>query len=75
MLSVKIAVFPTQSSKEKPAKVDEDLITNCEATNKFKNACGLWLKQLLPNRKYVIMTDANLKNADYALVTEDPEQK
>ena len=40
------------------------------------NACDLWLKQPLPNRQYVLMTNANFKNAGYALMTEEnPEQK
>ena len=34
------------------------------------NACGLWLKQPMPNRQYVLMTDANFKNAGYALMIE-----
>ena len=39
------------------------------------NACGLWLKQPMPNRQYVLMTDAN-KNAGYALmIEENPEEK
>ena len=62
---------------DKPAKIDQELISNFEAINRsFDNACGLWLKQPLPNRQYVLMTDANFKNAGYALMTEeDPEQK
>ena len=35
------------------------------------NACGLWLKQPLPNKQYVLMTDANFKNAGYALMIEE----
>ena len=34
------------------------------------NACGLWLKQPMPNRQYILMTDANFKNACYALIIE-----
>ena len=35
------------------------------------NACGLWLKQPLPNKQYVLMTDANFKNAGYAFMIEE----
>ena len=35
------------------------------------NACGLWLMQPLPKKQYVIMTDANFKNAGYALTIEE----
>ena len=76
-LSAKIAPFHELIKSDKPAKIDQELISNFEAINKsLDNACGLWLKQPLPNRQYVLMTDANFKNAGYALMTEeDPEQK
>ena len=35
------------------------------------NACGLWLKQPMPNRQYVVMTDVNFKSAGYALKIEE----
>ena len=62
---------------DKPAKIDQELITKFEAINKsLDHACGLWLKQPLPNPQYVLVTDANFKNAGYALMTEeDSEQK
>ena len=76
-LSEKIAPFHELIKSDKPVKIDQDLISNFEAINKsLDNACGLWLKQPLPNRQYVLMTDASFKNAGYALMTEeDPEQK
>ena len=69
--------FPELIKSDKPAKIDQELISNFEAINRsLDNACGLWLKQPLPNRQYVLMTDANFKNAGYALMTvEDPEEK
>ena len=40
------------------------------------NACDLWLKQPMPNRQYVLMTDANFENAGYALmIQENAEEK
>ena len=76
-LSEKIAPFHELIKSDKPVKIDQDLISNFEAINKsLDNACDLWLKQPLPNRQYVLMTDASFKNAGYALMTEeDPEQK
>ena len=76
-LSEKIAPFHELIKSDKPAKIDQELISNFEAINRsLDNACGLWLKQPLPNRQYVLMADANFKNAGYALMTEeDPEQK
>ena len=76
-LSEKIAPFHELIKSDKPVKIDQDLISNFEDINKsLDNACGLWLKQPLPNRQYVLMTDASFKNAGYALMTEeDPEQK
>ena len=41
-----------------------------EGINKaLDNACGLWLN--LPNKQYVLMNDAKLKNAGYALMIEE----
>ena len=61
-LSEKIAPFHELIKSDKPAKIDQELISNIEAINKsLDNACGLWLKQPLPNRQYVLMTDANFK--------------
>ena len=76
-LSENIAPFHELIKSDKSAKVDQELISNFEAINRsLDNACGLWLKQPLPNRQYVLMTDANFKNAGYALMTkEDTEQK
>ena len=40
------------------------------------NACGLWLKQPMPIRQYIPMTDANFKNAGYALmIKKNAEEK
>ena len=76
-LSEKIAPFHELIKCDKPAKIDQELISNFEAIKRsLDNACGLWFKQPLPTRQYVLMTDANFKNAGYALMTEeDPEQK
>ena len=76
-LSEKIAPFHELIKSDKPAKIDQELISSIEAINKsLDNACGLWLKQPLPNRQYVLLPDANFKNAGYAFMTEqDLEQK
>ena len=51
-LSEKIAFFHELLKSDKPAKTDQELINNFEDINKsLDNACGLWLKQRLPNRQ------------------------
>ena len=39
------------------------------------NASGLWIKQPMLNRQYVLMTDATFKNAGYALMIEENEEE
>ena len=76
-LSEKTAPFHELKKSDKPAEIDQELINNIEAINKsLENACGLWLKQPLPNCQYVLMTDANFKNPGYPSTTEeDPKEK
>ena len=63
-LSEKIAPFHNLVKADKPIKVDNDNINTFNGINKaLDNACGLWLKQPLPNKQYVLMSDANFKNA------------
>ena len=55
-----------------PAKTDQELITIVEAIIKsLNNACYLWLKQPLPNRQYVLTSDANFKNPGYPGYSDD----
>ena len=76
-LSEKIAPFHELIKAEKPITITNEIMNSFTNINKsLDNACGLWLKQPMPNRQYVIMTDANFKNAGYALmIEENPEEK
>ena len=57
---------------DKPIKITNEIIETFENINKaLDNAWGLWLKQPLPNKQYVLKTDANFKNAGYALMIEE----
>ena len=68
-LSEKIAPFHELIKSDKPAKIDQELISNFEAINRS-------LDNGHCQTQYVLITDANFKNAGYALKTEeDPEQK
>ena len=71
-LSEKIAPFHELVKADKPIKIKNEIMQTFENINKaLDNACGLWLKQLLPNKQYVLMTDANFENAGYALMIEE----
>ena len=68
-LSEKIAPFHDLVKAGKPIKITNEIMNSFTSINKsLDNACGLWLKQPMPNRQYVFMTDANFKNAGYALM-------
>ena len=70
-LSEKIAPFHDLIKAEKPIKITNEILDSFTSINKsLDNACCLWLKQPMPNRQYVLMTDANFKNAGYALMIE-----
>ena len=71
-LSEKIAPFHELVKADNPIKITNEIMQTFENINKaLDNACGLWLKQPLPNKQYVLMTDANFKNARYALMIEE----
>ena len=76
-LSEKIAPFHDLIKAEKPIKITNEIMNSfISINNSLDNACGLWLKEPMPNRQYVLMTDANFKNAGYALmIEENPEEK
>ena len=71
-LSEKIAPFHELVKADKPIKITNEIMQTFEIINTaLDKACGLWLKQQLPNKQYVLMTDANFKNAGYALMIEE----
>ena len=69
-LSEKIAPFHELVKADKPIKITNEIMQTFE-NMELDNACGLWLKQPLPNKQYVLMTDVNSKNAGYALMIEE----
>ena len=71
-LSEKIALIHDLIKADKPIKITNEIMNSFTSINKsLDNACGLWLKQPMPNRQYVLMADANFKNAGYALMNEE----
>ena len=76
-LSEKVAPFHDLLKTDKPMKVDKTTNDKFQQINQaLTNACGLALKQPLPNHQYVLMTDASFQAAGYALMMEEnPEQK
>ena len=61
---------------EVPINVTSELKETFDSVNKVLNdACQLALKQHNPEKQLVLMTDASLRSAGYALMTEDnPDQ-
>ena len=57
--------------------ITQDLVDTFELVNKaLDDACELSLKQPLPGKQLVLMTDASFRSAGYALMIEDdPQQK
>ena len=57
--------------------ITQDLIDTFDLINKaLDDACELALKQPLPGKQLVLMTDASFRSAGYALMMEDdPQQK
>ena len=57
--------------------ITQDLVDTFEMVNKaLDDACELSLKQPLPGKQLVLMTDASFRSAGYALMIEDdPQQK
>ena len=62
---------------EVPINITSELTETFDSINKvLSDACELALKQPIPGKQLVLMTDANLRSAGYALMIEDnPDQK
>ena len=74
-LSEKMAPFHELIKAEKPIKITNQIMNSFNNINKpSDNLCGLWLKQPMPNRQYILMTDANFKNAGYALMIKEKKR-
>ena len=62
---------------EVPINITSELKETFDSVNKaLSNACALALKQPIPGKQLVLMTDASFRCAGYALMIEDnPDQK
>ena len=60
-----------------PINITSELKETFDSVNKgLSDACELALKQTIPGKQLVLMTDASFRSAGYALLTEDnPDQK
>ena len=62
---------------EVPINITSEFKANFDSVNKaLSDACELTLKQPIPGKQLVLMTDASCRSAGYALMVEDnPDQK
>ena len=62
---------------ENPINITSVLKENFDSVNKtLSDACQLALKQAIPGKQLVLMTDASFRSAGYAFLIEDnPDQK
>ena len=62
---------------EVPTNITSELKETIDSVNKaLSDACQLALKQPIPGKQLVLMTDASFRSAGYALIIEDnPDQK
>ena len=62
---------------ELPINITSEVKETFDSVNKaLSDACELALKQPIPGKKLVLMTDASFRSAGYALLIEDnPDQK
>ena len=76
-LSEKLAPFFQLLKKDEKVLVTSELIEQFNEINRDLDRCSqLALRQPLPNRQLVLMTDASFTAAGYAILTEDdPNQK
>ena len=60
-----------------PINIPSELKETFDSVNKaLSDACELALKQPIPGKQLVLMTDASFRSADYALmIQENPDQK
>ena len=76
-MAEKFIPFYKLLNAEVPIKVTSELKETFDSVNKsLSDACELALQQPIPGKQPVLMTDASLRSAGYALMIEDnPDQK
>ena len=76
-MAEKLNPFYKVLKAEVPINITSDLKETFDSVNKaLSDACQLALKQPIPGKQLVLMTDANLRSAGFVLMIEDsPDQK
>ena len=76
-MAEKLNPFYKLLKAEVPINITSELKETFDSVNKaLSDACQLALKQPIPGKQLVLMTDASFKSAGYALMIEDnPDQK
>ena len=76
-MAEKLNPFYKMLKAEVPINITSELKETFDSVNKaLSDACELALKQPIPGKQLVLMTDSNFRTAGYALMVEDnPGQK
>ena len=76
-MAEKLNPFYKLMKAEVPINITLELKETFDSLNKaLSDACQLALKQPIPGKQLVLMTDASFRSAGYALMIEDnPDQK
>ena len=76
-MAEKLHPFYKLHKTEVPINITSELKETFDSVNKaLRDACDLALKQPIPGKQLVLMTDASFRSAGYALMIEDnPNQK
>ena len=76
-MAEKLNSFHKLPKTEVPINIKSELKETFDSVNKaLSDDCELVLKQLIPGKQLVLMTDASFRSAGYALMIEDnPDQK
>ena len=76
-MAEKLNPFHKLLKTEVPINITSDMKETFDSVNTaLSNACELALKQPIPGKQLVLMTDASFRSAGYALMIEDnPDQK
>ena len=71
-MAEKLNPFYKHLKAEVPINITSELKETFDSLNKaLSDACQLALKQLIPGKQLVLMTDASFRSASYALMNED----
>ena len=76
-MAEKFSPFYNFLKAEVPINITPELKDTFDSTNRALNdACQLALKQHIPGKQLVLMTDASFRNAGYApIIKDNPDQK